>query len=114
MKREYSIKSQQEFDRIFSLKTSFGNKEFSVYVAPHDGTHFKYGLSIGRKFGIAVKRNQAKRRIRAILTEYKQQIDPKKAFIIVIKPKVKDMLYKEIKISLTNLLIKAKLFKEEE
>lgn len=114
MNRDYSVKSKQEFDRIFGLKESFGNKEFSVYIARNEESHFKYGLSIGRKFGIAVKRNQAKRRVRAILTEYKDVIVSNKSFIIVIKPKVKEMLFKDIKMSLTNLLRKAKLFIEEE
>ncbi len=114
MDRTYSIKKSEEIDQIFSAKNSYGNKEFAIYIANQEYPHFRFALSIGRRFGNAVERNKAKRRIRAILTTYKNRILSTKEFVIVIKPRVKDLDFKSINDSLTNLLKKSKILIEED
>ena len=114
MDRKYSVKKQEEIDRIFSAKNSYGNKEFAIYVKDHVYPHFRFALSIGKKFGIAVTRNKAKRQIRAILTSLVNRIDSTKEFVIVIKPRVKELTFKDINESLFKLINKAKLIIEED
>lgn len=114
MDRRYSVKKQEEIDQIFSAKNSYGNKEFAIYIKDHDYPHFRFALSIGKKFGIAVLRNKAKRQIRAILTTHKNQIDQTKEFVIVIKPRVKELRFKDINESLLKMMNKAKLMIEED
>src|SRR5690606_33585616 len=114
MDRKYSIKKKEEIDQIFSAKNSYGNKEFALYIKTHEYSHFRFALSIGKKFGIAVARNKAKRQVRAILTNLKDQIIQSKSFVIVIKPRVNELSFKDINESLLKLINKAKLIIEED
>lgn len=113
MKRVYSIKSKNELDLVFKEKKSVGNGYFVIYFIPHETPHFKYAISIGKKFGNAVERNQAKRRLRYIVSKYSKYINPKYRFVIVVRPQSNLLPYDLIKENITKLLIKAKLIEKE-
>ncbi|VEU83037.1 ribonuclease P protein component [Acholeplasma hippikon] len=113
MKRVYSLKNQETIDLIFKEKRSVGNSYFAVYTKDHDLSHFKYAISIGRKYGNAVERNLAKRRIRHILSNYKD-IMKNMSFVIVVKPSSQELSFVDIKKKLEGLLIKSKLIEKED
>ena len=113
MKRVYSLKGQETIDQIFKDKRSVGNVNFAVYTKVHDASHFKYTISIGKKFGNAVERNLAKRRIRHILSLYEDNLK-NVSFVIVVKPSSNTLTFDEIKRKLEGLLIKAQLIEKEE
>ena len=110
MKKRYRIKKNSEIDAIFKQKIIKGDGYFVIYQKNDlDQTHFRFALSIGRKYGKAVDRNLAKRRIRMIVSEQKERIFPNKQFVIVIKPLASSLNYQEIKTKLIDLMIKSKL-----
>jgi ribonuclease P protein component len=55
-----------DFDRVFRQGSSHGGREFVLYVFPRseDSTAPRLGLSVSRKVGGAVQRNQVKRLLR--------------------------------------------------
>jgi len=55
-----------DFDRVFRQGRSHGGREFVLYVFPRgeDGATPRLGLSVSRKVGGAVQRNQVKRLLR--------------------------------------------------
>src|SRR5690554_3328325 len=113
MKRIYSIKSKDDLDLIFKEKKSVGNGYFVIYKSIHDNPHFKYAISIGKKFGNAVERNQAKRRLRYIVSNYSKYINPKYRFVIVVRPQSNLLPFDLIKENIIKLLIKAKIIEKE-
>lgn len=113
MKRVYSLKNQETIDLIFKEKRSVGNSYFAVYTKDHDLSHFKFTISIGKKYGNAVERNLAKRRIRHILSNYKDTCK-NMMFVIVVKPSVNQLSFEEMKKKLEGLLIKSKLIEKED
>lgn len=114
MKRNYSLKTTKDIDSVFKGRVSVGNVYFAIYKKQHEYPHFKFALSIGRKYGNAVKRNLAKRRIRFILSENKSRIDNNFSFVIVIKPKAAELKYEDMLSNLNKLLIQSKLMKKED
>ncbi|MFA5692633.1 MAG: ribonuclease P protein component [Acholeplasmataceae bacterium] len=114
MKRYYSLKNKKEIQNIFNHKKSSGNKYFSIYFKPHENKNFKFLISIGKKYGNAVKRNKIKRQIRMIIRENKDLISNNYSFVVVIKPTANTLKYHEIKELINYLLIKTKLRKTEE
>ena len=107
MKKEYRIKKSSEIDAIFKKKQSKGDPFFAVYTAKDDeDTHFRFALSVGKKYGNAVERNLIKRRIRHIVQELKEQLTCIK-FVVVIKPQAKALTYSEIKNKMHDIFSKS-------
>ncbi|MBN3491047.1 ribonuclease P protein component [Acholeplasma equirhinis] len=114
MKRVYSLKSKDVIDSIFKAKTSVGNSYFAIYYQKHEDIHFKYSISIGKKYGSAVERNLAKRRLRYILSKFKDELKQDVSFVIVVKPSVNTLKYNDILENIKKLLIKARFIEKEE
>jgi len=104
--KEYSIKKNQEIDKIIKNRDSVGNKYFAIYKMDNNETsHFRYSLSIGKKYGIAVERNLMKRRIREIIRK-NINLMKNKDYVFVIKPISKELNFIEIEKNIIYLLKK--------
>ena len=114
MKKTYRIKKNSEIDAIFNKKQSKSDSCFSVYwMNAENENHFRFAISIGRKFGNAVMRNKIKRQIRMIIHQLHDEIQKKVLFVIVVKPKANGMTYQEIKALIQTLLIKSKILENK-
>ncbi len=71
MKKNFRVKREKDFKAIFKEGTSFANRKFVVYQLENQKNHFRVGLSVSKKLGNAVTRNQIKRRIRHIIQNVK-------------------------------------------
>lgn len=111
MKKEYRIKKNNEIQAVMKKRKSVGNGYFVIYQKKnHDQKHFRFAISVPKKYGIAVERNIMKRRIREIIKDshIKNDID----FFVVVKIKSNTLKFNDIKIQITNLLKKAKISKD--
>lgn len=114
MKKHYRIKKKSEIDAVFKKRKQVGNSYFSVFKEEQEGmSNFKFGMSIGRKYGNAVSRNKIKRQVRSIIRQNKNLIKNKYKFIIVIKPKANILTYKQIEIEIIKLLNKIKIMERQ-
>lgn len=105
MKKQYRIKKSKEIDAIIKERKSYGNKFFVVYYKENDHEHFRFAISIGKRYGNAVERNLIKRHIRMIFqTIYKNL--PKIDYVVVVKPQAKNLNYQERMSNLQNLITK--------
>lgn len=111
MKKEFRIKNKIEIDTVFARRKKVSNKFFSIYYLSNKKEHFRFAMSIGRKYGRAYERNLAKRRIRAIVQEQNENI-LSYDFVIVIKKESKELSFNEIKENIINLLKESKIIKE--
>lgn len=73
MKKDNIIKESSEFDRIIHSNKSIKFKDYIIYIEYNDSDSYKFGLSVGKKIGNAVRRNKVKRQLRSIISqkEYK-------------------------------------------
>lgn len=114
MKKRYRIKKNSEIDAIFKNKVVKGDSYFAIYQRVDEvSENFRFALSIGRRYGGAVERNLAKRRIRMIVQEVKNDINPKINFVIVVKPSAIELTYQDMKTKLLALIKKSKLMEKE-
>lgn len=107
MKKAYRVKSEKDFQKVFDEGESKANRQFVIYKLPKEGQkHFRVGISVGKKIGNAVKRNQVKRRVRHALMELEKEstFDHALDFIVIARNPVTDMNYAEIKKSLNHVL----------
>lgn len=114
MKKEYRVKDNKEFQEIFRNGKSFANRQLVIYYRKKENqTHFRIGLSVGKKIGNAVVRNRIKRYLRQAFHELEDEIYPMYDIIIIARQPTKEMGFFEIKKSLTHLLSKERLLKRE-
>ena len=104
IKKEYRIKKEKEIDKVFKAKKSVGNKFFVIYQIKNDETnHFRFALSIGKKYGNAVSRNKIKRRIREII-RLNLNLLKNKDYVLVVKPTARNLNFEEIEKNILFLL----------
>ncbi len=111
MKKEYRIKKSNDIQDLMKKKNTVGNVYFVIYYQKnHDQEHFKFAISVPKKFGNAVKRNKMKRRIREIIKD--ESILPNIDFFVVAKAKSQSLDFNEIKMNMQKLLKKANILKD--
>ncbi len=108
------MKKNKEFQEVFNKGTSFANRQYVVYVLPKkDQEVFRVGLSVSKKVGKAVTRNQIKRYIRQVFLELKDEVVKGNDYIIIARKPAANMNFHETKKSLNHVLSRAKVLKRK-
>lgn len=111
MKKAYRIKKNEAFQEIFKKGKSFANRELVIYyVKKPKQTHFRIGLSVGKRLGNAVMRNKIKRYLRESFISLEDDIISELDLVIIARNPTVNMNYHQIKKSLTHLLHRERLF----
>lgn len=112
MRKELRIKKNKDFQEAFQNGRSFANRQFVVYaLKKEDLPLFRIGLSVSKKVGNAVMRNQIKRYIRQSIFELKDQLLQGNDYVIIARKPLVDMDFFEVKKSLSHVLKVGKVLK---
>jgi ribonuclease P protein component len=112
MKKEYRVKKSSEIEMIIKKRQSKGNRYFVLYKNEnHEISHFRFAVSVSKKYGNAVERNKIKRRVREIVSN-SEIIDHYDIFIVV-KNGAKSLSFAEIKSSLEWLMRKQNILRRK-
>ncbi|MGX4687273.1 ribonuclease P protein component [Vagococcus sp. JNUCC 83] len=112
MKKAYRIKKEKEFQQIIEEKQSFANRNFIVYVCESpSNTHFRVGLSVGKKVGNAVTRNHVKRLVRTSLYDMKKNIKHHYDIVLIARPQAAKLSLEETKKNIQHVFKLANLIK---
>lgn len=85
-RREYRLRTQAEFDRVYATKAYAADGVLVVNGARSELPHPRLGLSVSRKVGNAVVRNAWKRRIREAFRLLRAELPP--GIDLVVRPKL--------------------------
>ena len=108
MKRHYSLKKNEAIKRVLDQRQNVRDRHFSIHQRKnHEISHFRFAISIPKKYGNAVERNLMRRRLRMIIAE--QPIVKSVDFFVIVSPNAKTLTYAMIKTTFVELLLKAKL-----
>lgn len=115
MKKEYRIKREIDFQKVFDEGQNMANRQFVVYtLKKSDQSHYRVGISVGKKIGNAVVRNKVKRRIRASIQHLGHRLRPNLDFIVIARQPTRQMTQQDIESSLIHLFKLADIFISEE
>ncbi len=112
MKKSFRVKREKDFKAIFTDGISFANRKFVVYQLENQKSHFRVGLSVSKKLGNAVTRNQIKRRIRHILLSVREHLADNVDFVVIARKGVEGLDYAEMEKNLLHVLKLSKIYRE--
>lgn len=105
LKKAFRIKKESEFQTAFKQGKSFANRQLVLYVYPKpEQVHFRVGLSVGKKNGIAVKRNRIKRYLRQGVHELESAIRPEIDILLIARPDIRDKSFQQVKQSIIHVM----------
>jgi ribonuclease P protein component len=105
MNKQYRIKKSEEIKQLVGRRQTVGNSYFVIYHQPRKEDHFRFAVSVNKKWGTAPERNQMKRRLRDIVSRHKEMFEHVD-FLIVAKPSCKGIGFEKMKESLADLFIR--------
>lgn len=112
MKKINILKENFEYTRIIKNCRYYKSECFILYFeTTMDNIIYKFGISVGKKVGNAVRRNRVKRQIKSILDKknYKNGFN----CIIIVRKRINEKQYYEIEKELLNILDKLNIYKED-
>ena len=112
MKKSFRVKREKDFKAIFTDGISFANRKFVVYQLENQKSHFRVGLSVSKKLGNAVTRNQIERRIRHILLSVREHLADNVDFVVIARKGVEGLDYAEMEKNLLHVLKLSKIYRE--
>ncbi|XJS10648.1 ribonuclease P protein component [Aerococcaceae bacterium WGS1372] len=105
MRKDYRVKKEHEFQRVFHEGESVANRQLVLYVYPKvEQAHFRVGLSVGKKIGNAVERNQVKRYLRQALHELEPAIKPDMDFLLIARKDIQTKTFHQVKSSIIHVM----------
>jgi len=113
--RKFSMTERAEFARLRELGKSRPGRYLVVSVLrDEDLDHFKLGLIVTKKVGRANERNLLRRRFRAIIQKYGEQLKPNCRIVTIARWRAVEASYRELEKDWLKQARYFKLFKQEE
>lgn len=105
MERTERLRKNKEFSRVFKLGKALVGQRIVVYTLENSLSYSRVGVTVSRKLGGAVERNQLKRIMREAWRTHEGRM--RKGFDLVLVPrrKAKDASFHEISQELQQLLM---------
>ncbi len=96
MRKLYIVKNKYDFDRIIKNGNCRKNRSYVIYYERNNCPYDRFGISVGKRIGNAVSRNKHKRKLRAIIDNYKKLYVNSQDYIIILRGSAKDKDYKDL------------------
>lgn len=113
MKKENRLKLNKDFRRLYSRGNCGVAGSVVVYAMKNKKHTIRVGLTVSKGVGNAVKRNRAKRLMRAAFDALKQNISVGYDIIIVARNRIVDKKSTQVTYDLKSALIKTDLYISE-
>lgn len=82
-----TLKENRDFQRLYRRGKSYVSPILVTYIMKNKTDNLRYGITTGKKIGIAVKRSRARRIIRAAFSQLRSEIDSGYDIVFVARGK---------------------------
>jgi len=113
VKRQFRITRSNDFKRVRRFGKSYTHP-FAVLTVLHaEGEFSRAGIITGKSVGNAVKRNRAKRQLRAIIFKFLPEFQKTTDVLLIAREPVQKATFIEIESAVRQLLVRAELINPE-
>jgi ribonuclease P protein component len=105
MQRHKRLRSRKEFAAVYGKGRSLSNRYLATRVLPNSSSHVRFGFSVSKRIGNAVKRNLVKRRLREAARQL--LIDGGWDIVVVARAASSSSRYSDLEMALYDLLRRA-------
>ena len=109
MRQRFRLTRAEDFQRVRRFGKSYAHPLVVLVVQANDGTELHVGMAASRMVGGAVKRNRAKRLLRAAMQSVITSVAPGWDIVLVARPALVDSDSFEVREALLTLLRRAQL-----
>ena len=109
MKRIKTLKMNYEFKNVFNKGQFYYGNQVIIYILRNKLDYSRIGIAISKKLGKAVKRNRAKRVIRAAYQQYRGDVKAGYDILFIWNKKqdIEDINYKTVSNDIKKTFIKS-------
>ena len=109
MQRKFRLTRSEDFQRVRRYGKSFAHPLLVLVIQANEGTGLRVGVAASRSVGTAVKRNRAKRLLRAAIRSLLPKLAPGWDVILIARPALVFSTLSETSDALQKVLRRAKL-----
>ena len=109
MKQRFRLTRSTDFKRVRRSGKSYAHPLVVLYVLKSDLTGVRVGVSAGLAVGNAIKRNRAKRLLRAAMNELLPQTSPGSDLLLIARSRLPESNLQQTRAAVSNLLERAGL-----
>lgn len=114
MKPKFRITRAIDFKRVRHLGKTYTHPLAVLKVAQGEAENSRAGIITGKKVGNAVLRNRAKRRLRAVFSEFLPLLLKTTDILVIAREPIHNASHIELKNAVKQLLIRAELINPDE
>ena len=108
-----TLKSNEDFKRVYTKRKSYANRELIMYIAKNGTDTKRLGVSVSKKVGNSIVRHRLARLIREAFRLSTDCIPDGYDYVVVARASLKDKGFFETKESMIHLLKLHKLYKQD-
>jgi ribonuclease P protein component len=110
VQRHFRLTRSIDFKRVRNYGKSFAHPLVVLIVHGSDESGLRVGITAGRSFGNAVRRNRAKRLLRESARPLIPALSPGHDLMLIARPHLLDANFTEIQAAIRSLLARAGLY----
>ena len=109
MQRKFRLTRSTDFKRVRRFGKSYAHPLVVLIVQPSEGPNLRVGVTAGKTVGFAVRRNRAKRLLRAAVRPLLVDLAPGCDLLLIARQPLTEANLEETRAALQSLLRRARL-----
>ena len=105
------LRRKKDFDRLYKKGRSVGSKYVVLFYIKNEFPHTRKAFLASKKVGNSVKRNRARRLMKESYRKFRNEIKEGYDILFIARNNINDVKCKSVEKSITEILNRAKLFK---